>query len=87
MLKSNNILIMEKLKNIFSNVLGVGMEKINDALCPENTPSWDSLNAIVLITEIEKGFGMTFLYEEAMAVKNFGDVINLLKSKGINLND
>jgi acyl carrier protein len=72
---------MDKLKNIFSAVLGVPVEKVTPELSPENTPSWDSLNAIVLVTEIEKAFQTRFLYDEAMGVKSFGDVIALVKSK------
>lgn len=72
---------METLKKIFSSVLGVDEGTITAQLSPENTPSWDSLNAIVLITEIEKAFRVRFDYNEAMAVKNFGDVVRLVKSK------
>ena len=57
-------------------------EEVTPGLSPENTPSWDSLNAIILVTEIEKAFGVTFSFDEAMAVKNFDDVNKLVKSKG-----
>jgi acyl carrier protein len=72
---------MDALKQIFSSVLGIDPEKVVPGLSPENTPSWDSLNAIVLITEIEKAFNVKFDYTEAMAVKNFADVVSLVKSK------
>jgi acyl carrier protein len=72
---------METLKKIFATVLGVPADQITDALSPENTPSWDSLNAIILVTEIEKAFGVKFGFDEAMAAKNFGDVVTLVKSK------
>jgi acyl carrier protein len=72
---------METLKKTFSSVLGIPVEKITPDLSPENTPSWDSLNAIVLITEIEKTFKVKFGYDEAMAAKTFGDVVALVKSK------
>jgi acyl carrier protein len=72
---------MDALIKIFSSVLGVTPEAVTPEMSPENTPSWDSLNAIVLITEIEKAFHVKFAYDEAMAVKNFGDVVALVKSK------
>ena len=72
---------MDKLKNIFASVLGVGIDSIGDSLSPENTPTWDSLNAIILITEIEKAFNIRFEYDEAMAVRNFGDAVALVESK------
>lgn len=73
---------MTKLQNIFSSVLGVEEEKVLPTLSPENTPTWDSLNAIILLTEIEKEFGLRFDYGEAMEIKNFGDVKNLISLKG-----
>ena len=72
---------MHTLKNIFSAVLGVPLERITPSTAPENTPSWDSLNAIILITEIEKAFKVRIAYDEAMGVKNFADVVSLVKSK------
>lgn len=74
---------MTKLQNIFASVLGIEPEKVTDSLSPENEPRWDSLNAIILITEIEAGFDTRFGYDEAMGVKNFGDAVRLLASKGL----
>jgi acyl carrier protein len=65
----------------------VAVETIRDDTSPQNTPSWDSLNAIVLITEIEKAYGVTFAYAEAMGVKNFGDAVSLIRGKGVDLHD
>lgn len=73
---------MSKLTNIFSSVLGVPEEQVVDTLSPETAASWDSLNAIILLTEIEKAFDTRFTYEEAMEIKNFGEVVALVKSKG-----
>ncbi len=73
---------MSKLTHVFSSVLGIPEEQVTPALAPENTPSWDSLNAIVLLTEIERAFEVRFAYDEAMAIKNFAGVLELVKSKG-----
>ena len=73
---------MDTLKHIFSSILNVPEAKINKTLSPENTATWDSLNAIILLTEIEKAFKLTFTFDEAMAVKNFGDAVELVRSKG-----
>lgn len=76
---------MDTLKHIFSSILNVPQDHIINSLSPENTPSWDSLNAIILVTEIEKAFNVRFTFDEAMAVKNFGEVIELVRSKGVTL--
>ncbi|MBA3733389.1 acyl carrier protein [Patescibacteria group bacterium] len=73
---------MSKLTHVFSSVLGIDESEVTPELSPESASSWDSLNAIILLTEIEKALGVRFEYSEAMAIKNFADVINLVKSKG-----
>lgn len=73
---------MSKLSELFSSVLGIPEQQITDNLSPETESKWDSLNAIILITEIENAFGIEFGYDEAMAVKNYGDAIKLIQSKG-----
>ena len=72
---------MEKLIHIFSSVLNVPPERVIDTLSPKNTATWDSLNAIIILTEIEKTFKVKFTFNEAMAVKNFGDAVQLVRSK------
>jgi acyl carrier protein len=76
---------MDALKKIFSSVLNVPASSITDALSPETAESWDSLNAIILLTEIEKAFKLKFTFDEAMAIKNFGEVVALVRSKGVQL--
>lgn len=76
---------MDTLKKIFSSVLNLPISTVNDTLSPEATESWDSLNAIILLTEIERAFNVRFTFDEAMAIKNFGEVVTLVRSKGISL--
>lgn len=73
---------MDTLKQIFASVLTVPVAKITNDLSPKNISTWDSLNAIILLTEIEKAFNVKFTFDEAMAVKNFGDAVDLVRSKG-----
>lgn len=73
---------MKKLATIFASVLNIEELAVTAEVSPQNTPSWDSLNAIVLVTEIEQAYNVKFSYQEVMSIKNFGDVLELLKSKG-----
>lgn len=77
---------MSKLTKIFSSVLNIPEDKVVPKLSPENCAAWDSLNAIVLVSEIEQAFKLKFSYDEAMGVKNFTDVLALVKSKGGEIN-
>ena len=74
---------MTKLQTVFAGVLGIPADAVTDSLSPETEPRWDSLNAIILVTEIEAAFNTRFGYEEAMGVKNFGGAVELLKAKGL----
>lgn len=76
---------MDTLKKIFASVLNIQESSITDSTSPENTESWDSLNAIILLTEIEKAFKIKFGFDEAMAIKNFGEAVTLVQSKGVSL--
>jgi len=73
---------MTKLTQVFSKVLGIPPERVVDSLSPETEPAWDSLNAIILVTELEDAFGIQFGYDEAMKVKNVADAKTLIASKG-----
>ena len=73
---------MSKLTKIFSSVLNISESEVIGSLSPQTNTAWDSLNAIILLTEIEKAFDLKFTYEEAMAIKNFDEVLKLISSKG-----
>ncbi len=76
---------MGKLNSLVASVLNIHESQVVPELSPQNTPSWDSLNSIMLIAEIEKAFSIKFDMSEAMLVKNFADLENLLKAKGVTL--
>ena len=76
---------LKKLYGIFGAVLGIDASKITSNLSPKTCPTWDSFNAIVLISEIENAFKIHFEYNEAMAVKNMADVTALVRKKGVTI--
>ena len=70
-----------KLKNIFSKVLKVPLEEINDDTSPNNCSSWDSFNMIPLVIEIENEFDVKLDIGEIVTIKSFGDVSSIIESK------
>jgi acyl carrier protein len=42
---------------------------------------WDSLTHMVILTEIEKEFGIQFKLKEINKLKNMGNLIELITSK------
>lgn len=75
----------KKLSAIITRVLEVKESDINDGMSPETVPSWDSYNALMLVSELEAGFSVHFTIDEVVAVKNVGDIKIALKKHGIDL--
>jgi len=73
----------EKLIQIISKVMKVPSSDINDESGPTNIENWTSFNSYVLLYELEKEFNQKFTMEEAMDVKNVGDIKRHLKNHGI----
>jgi len=72
-----------KLESVFSEVLGVPEEAITDETSPDNTPLWDSLQAMNLVIAIEAAFGVRFSTKEMLAMKTVGIARAILLEKGI----
>lgn len=69
----------EKLYDLLARVLDIKREDIDDETSPANTPSWDSFNVIMMISELEKASGTRFDMSDLMSVKNVGDIRKVLK--------
>ena len=74
---------MEKLKTVFARVMNMKESEINENSSPENVESWDSFNSLMLISELEKNFNAHFTTEEITSVKNYGDIVKILKKHGL----
>jgi acyl carrier protein len=76
---------MNKLTKVFCSVLNIEESEVTADLSPDTNPAWDSLNSIVLITEIEKALGVKFEPSEAASIKNYADAEKLVIAKGADL--
>lgn len=77
---------MKRLKAILSKVLDIDENSITDQTSPDNVETWDSFNALMLISELEKEFNVKFTMEEATSVKNVGDIKKSLEKHKVKLN-
>ncbi|MBN1353395.1 MAG: acyl carrier protein [Candidatus Omnitrophica bacterium] len=75
---------MSKFNRIVSKVLKIKASRITDRTSPINVKSWDSFRGLLLITEIEKGFGVKFSMQEILTIKDIASLKKILKSHGIN---
>ena len=76
---------MRRLKYILSKVLEIDESLITDKTSPDNTETWDSFNALMLVSELEKEFNVKFTMEEVTAVKCVKDIKQTLTNHGIML--
>ncbi len=79
---SNN---KEKLISVLARVLGLNISEITDETSPENTESWDSFNALVMVTELEDTFNINFTMEEVQEVTCVADIKITLSRHGIEM--
>ena len=76
---------MRTLEQVVAKVLDLKPGEVTDKTGPENTPSWDSFNGLVLATELESNLKVKFSVEEVVSVKNVGDIKRILKKHGFKI--
>ncbi len=74
---------MLTLKELVAKVLDINKELLNDESSPENIPSWDSFNGLMMVSELEDNFKVKFTLKEIVDVKKFKDIKEALKRHGI----
>jgi len=74
--------LIEALKLIVSEVLGVDVLKVDDDLSPETIETWDSFNHLVIISGIEEGLGIVFTSDDVEHIKNFADLRRIAAVRG-----
>ncbi len=74
---------MKRFKATLSKVLKIDENDITDETSPDNTPTWDSFNALMLVTALEEEFSVRFTAGDIVGVKNVGDIKTSLNRHGI----
>ena len=72
----------DKIKEIFARVFNIKLSEISDSMSKENTPEWDSLNNLMLLTEVEKEYNIKFTASEITKIKCLKDIESILESRG-----
>ena len=70
-----------KLRHILITILKHENFEMKDELSAAEVDGWDSLTHMVIITEIEKTFGIKFKLKELNKLSNLGNLIELIQSK------
>lgn len=63
-----------QLQRLVAEVLEIPPESVRPELRREDTPEWDSLNHLRLVTAIESELGVTFTMEQIVAITSVADL-------------
>ncbi len=75
----------DKLIELFSEGLGVPADELSDETAPDNTPQWDSLAAMSMVTLLEDGFDTRLKTKDIMKMRSIGLAREVLRDKGIDV--
>ena len=71
--------IINRLNNIFRDVLDNSNIEISEASSAETVKGWDSLSHIEIVSSIEEDFDITFTSKEIVSWKNVGELIDSIE--------
>ena len=69
----------QRVLKVFSQVMEIPVEKINEDSSPDTIAEWDSLKHMNLILALEEEFGVQFGDEEIVEMLSIELILNTLK--------
>lgn len=72
--------IFERVKAIAKKIFGQQIS-VTEATASTDIEQWDSMNHVLLISTIEKEFGVTFDIMEIIGISRFGDFVDVIEKK------
>jgi acyl carrier protein len=75
--------LMRWLEGIFQEAPG----SIDDSRSRESIPNWDSMGTLLLIAELDEKLHVTLSEEELTSLTSVADLVTMLRSKQIALED
>lgn len=69
------------VKEFIAQVLKVEVGKVADDLSVGDIPEWDSLHHMMIITGLQKKFGVEFQREDLIDIENVADLVALVEEK------
>lgn len=67
--------VLEIMRSVFQT------ESVDETCSQQNYEKWDSMNHLNLIVELEMEFGVSFEPEEIAQMRNFEEVMRIVKRK------
>jgi acyl carrier protein len=73
--------IIERLNEVFQNVFDDDDITVDRDTTADDIDDWDSLEHIRLIAAVEREFGIKFTMKEVSAMKNVGEMIDIIAER------
>lgn len=73
--------MIEGLRELIADILGVEPSRINDTSGPGTIDTWDSLAHLSIITAVEERFGVRFSMADVGSIACFETLANLLTAR------
>ncbi|WP_298316374.1 acyl carrier protein [uncultured Aquimarina sp.] len=73
--------ILSKVRTAFISVLEHENFQLSDETTANDVDGWESITHMMIITEVEKTFGIKFKLMDLMNMNNVGDLINSIESE------
>jgi len=78
-----NSSLLANLNAVFKRIFENPAIEITPATSAKDIHNWDSMNHILLISEIEKQFGVEFELDDLISMNTVGDILRALQLKNI----
>ncbi|EZH75330.1 acyl carrier protein [Aquimarina sp. EL_43] len=73
--------ILSKVKEAFISVLEHDNFQLADETTADDVDGWESVTHMMIISEVEKSFGIKFKLMDLMNMNNVGDLIRTIESE------
>jgi len=73
--------VLEKLEKIFREVFSDDKLVIKREMSANDVEGWNSLNHMILVSEVEKSFSIKFKLKDLNKMHNVGNMIDIIISK------
>ncbi|WP_271766985.1 acyl carrier protein [Aquimarina algiphila] len=73
--------IFSKVKEAFVKVLEHDNFQLTDTTTADDVDGWESITHMMIISEVEKSFGVKFKLMDLMNMNNVGDLIRTIESE------
>lgn len=73
----------QKLVHSFQEALGIDVSLITDSLAYQAVPEWDSISHMILISQLEEDFSVSFETDDVIDMSSFAKAREILAKHGV----